>query len=254
VRVAALYDIHGNIGALDAVLADVSHERVDVLVVGGDVAWGPFPGETVDRLMELGGAARFVRGNTDREIVAAFDAGERFDPALDDPDEELAAWAAERLTRRQRDFLASFEPTVALEVAELGRTLFCHATPTSDEEIFTGLTPDAEVEALLGDVEASVVVCGHTHVQSDRRIGATRVVKAGSVGAPNAEEPGAYWTLLGPDVSFRHTRYDLAGVAAAVRASGFPRPGFAEENILTVPPPDEAERRLEQVRLERRRS
>jgi predicted phosphodiesterase len=252
-RVAALYDIHGNMGALDAVLADLRHERVDAVVIGGDVAWGPFPGETIDRLMELGATARFVRGNTDREIVAAFDAGARFDPAADS-EESLAAWCGERLTQRQRDFLAGFEPTVILDVPGLGRTLFCHATPTSDEEIFTSLTPDAEVEALLGDIDAAVVVCGHTHVQSERRIGATRVVKAGSVGVPYAAEPGAYWALLGPDVSFRHTRYDLGAVAAAVRASGFPRPGFVEENILAVEPAGEAERRLEQMRLERRRA
>ncbi len=180
--VAALYDIHGNIAALDAVLADVRLERVDAVVVGGDVAWGPFPAETVERLMGLDGTVRLVRGNCDREMVEAFDAGASAGSVADAAAESVAAWAAERLTRVQRDFLASFEPTATLDVEGLGRTLFCHATPSSDEARFTRLTPAAEVADLLGDVEAGVVVCGHTHMQFERRVGPTRVVNAGSVG------------------------------------------------------------------------
>ncbi len=250
--VAALYDIHGNIAALDAVLADVRLERVDAVVIGGDVAWGPFPAETVERLMGLDGAVRLVRGNCDREMVEAFDAGASAGSVPDATAESVAPWAAERLTRVQRDFLASFEPTATLEVEGLGRTLFCHATPSSDEARFTRLTPAAEVADLLGDVEAGVVVCGHTHMQFERRVGPTRVVNAGSVGFAYETQPGAYWALLGPEVAFRRTSYDLDRAAAAVRASGFPLPRFAEENILTVPSPDEVEREFERLRREGR--
>jgi predicted phosphodiesterase len=251
VIVAALYDIHGNIAALDAVLADVRLERVDAVVVGGDVAWGPFPAETVERLMELGDTARLVRGNCDREMVEAFDTGARAG-SFPDAAESVAPWAAERLTRDQRDFLASFEPTATLDVEGLGRTLFCHATPSSDEARFTRVTPAAEVATLLGDVEAGVVVCGHTHMQFERRVGPTRVVNAGSVGFPYEAQPGAYWALLGPEVAFRRSSYDLDRAAAAVRTSGFPLPRFAEENILTVPSPDEVEQEFERLRLESR--
>jgi len=76
-RVAALCDIHGNLPALEAVLADVAREGVEMIVVGGDVAAGPLPHETIEALMALGDRGRFVRGNADREIVDAYDHGRR---------------------------------------------------------------------------------------------------------------------------------------------------------------------------------
>jgi predicted phosphodiesterase len=76
-RVAALYDIHGNLPALEAVLAEVEYAGIDKFVVGGDVAAGPLPRETIEALMALAPRARFVRGNADREIVESFDEGRK---------------------------------------------------------------------------------------------------------------------------------------------------------------------------------
>jgi predicted phosphodiesterase len=198
-RVAALYDVHGNLPALEAVLADVDRERVDAIVCGGDVAAGPLPAESLELLRER--RAIFVRGNADRE---------------------LRDWPSERLSARQLAFLAGLPLTVSLDVDGLGPVLFCHATPRSDEEIVTRLTPDDELADALDGVAERVVVCGHVHVQYDRRVGDRRVVNAGSVGMPYEGRVGAFWALLGPDVELRASEYDLRAALPRLRATGYP--------------------------------
>ncbi|HSC74117.1 MAG TPA: YfcE family phosphodiesterase [Gaiellaceae bacterium] len=189
-RVAALYDIHGNLAALDAVLAEVD---ADVILVGGDTVMGPLPGETLERLRSLPGDVRFIRGNADREVYED-------EPGL--APHEAFEYARSRLSAEQVEFLRTFPLTVSI-----GRVLFCHATPRNDEEILTKISPEERWREALAGVDADVVVCGHTHVQFDRRIGDIRLVNAGSVGMPYEHEAGAYWALLdGTDVELRHTR------------------------------------------------
>jgi putative phosphoesterase len=222
-RVAALYDVHGNLPALEAVLADVDREGFDAVVLGGDLAGGPMPAETLERALALGDRARFVRGNGDRELVAAFDAPSGEPPErIEDPALRTAAWCAVRLEPRHRDAMAAFEERVVLPIDGLGEVLFCHGSPRADEEILTALTPDAALVEALRGVEVALVVCGHTHAQFDRACGAVRVVNAGSVGMPYEGEPGAFWLALGPEVELRCTVLDLDAMAGAIRATGYP--------------------------------
>ncbi len=220
-RVAALYDIHGNLPALRAVLDDVAGEGVDAIVVGGDVVPGPLPRETIEQLMALGHRARFVRGNGDREVVEAYDSGRTDVGAVEDPAERAAAYAAAQISGMHRDFLAEFAPVVGLEVEGLGSTVFCHGSPRSDTEILTRITPDDRVRRVLSGTTEQVVVCGHTHQQFDRSIDRWRLVNAGSVGMPYEGQPGAYWALLGPAVELRRTEYDLEQALGELRAGGF---------------------------------
>jgi len=199
VRVAALYDVHGNLPALETVLAEVARERVDAIVCGGDVCAGPMPQECLDALRAAGAA--FVRGNADRE---------------------LGEWAAAALDGEGRAFLAGLPLTASLDVDGLGPTLFCHATPRSDEEIVTRLTPDDELAAALEGIDERVVVTGHVHVQVDRAVGDRRFVNAGSVGMPYEGRRGAFWALLGPGVELRCTGYDVEAAVARMRATGYP--------------------------------
>ena len=222
VRVAALYDIHANLPALEAVLGEIDAAEADRIVVGGDAATGAMNAETLDALMALGDRALFVQGNADRWTVEVYDSQESVAPDEEHPGKRAAAWAASQIGRPERDFLASFEPTVELEVDGLGRTLFCHGSPRSDEEAITAVTPDDRLQRLLEGVTAHVVVCGHTHVQFDRRLGEQRVVNAGSVGMPYEGRPGAYWLLLGPHVDLRRTEYDVEAAIELLRASGWP--------------------------------
>jgi predicted phosphodiesterase len=195
-RVAALYDVHGNLPALEAVLAEVPDDAA--VVLGGDVAAGPFPGETVERLRGLGGRVRWLRGNADRELTPGEDGH---------APPELIEWIRERMTVEQIAFLHGLPPTLTLDVDGLGRVLFCHAVPGNDMDVFTEATPEERVAPSFEGVDADLVVVGHTHMQFDRGIAGVRVVNAGSVGMAYEDEPGAYWALLGPAVEHRRTAF-----------------------------------------------
>jgi diadenosine tetraphosphatase ApaH/serine/threonine PP2A family protein phosphatase len=211
-RVAALYDVHGNLPALEAVLAEVGD--ADAIVVGGDVAAGPWPSETLELLLGLGDRVHWLRGNADRELVETDRRG--FAPP------EVLEWVRARLSDEHFAFLAQLPLTQTLDVDDLGSVLFCHATPRDDEELLTRISPDARWRAALEAVGEQLVVCGHTHVQFDRTIGDVRVVNAGSVGMPYEDAPGAYWLRLGPTVEHRRTEYDVEDTAQRIPAAGWP--------------------------------
>ena len=235
-RVAALYDVHGNLPALGAALAAVESADVDAIIVGGDVVLGPMPGESLDRLLALGPRARFIRGNCDRLVVDALDGrlSTRLPPTIREPIE----WAAAQLDRSARDFLAGLSETLVLSVDGLGDVLFCHATPRSDEEIFTVRSPAERLRPMLAGVTQRVVVCGHTHMQFDRTVDGVRLINAGSVGMPFAS-PGAYWLLLGPDAHLARAEYDLERAAERLRRTSYPQietflSPYTEEQALTL--------------------
>ncbi|HLY32668.1 MAG TPA: metallophosphoesterase family protein [Ktedonobacterales bacterium] len=251
-KIAALYDIHGNLPALNAVLGELEDIQPDLIVVGGDIISGPMPEQTLERLLQLDDRTRFIRGNADREVVTAYD-GQPFGQNMAEEVQAVTRWVAGRLPRAQRDFLAALPEQLVLSVEGLGAVLFCHATPRSDEEIFTPITPDDRLAVIFANVEQQFVVCGHTHMQFERRAGALRILNAGSVGMPYADQPGAYWLLLGSEgFEFRRTAYDVAAAAQEVKASGYPQAReFAEENVMTVPTAAEAMAIFERMAEER---
>ena len=219
-RVAALYDVHGNLPALEAVLEEVDRESPDVILIGGDTPAGPFPAECMELLRALGDRAVWIRGNADRE---------------------LHGWPAEQLADEQRAFLKGLDLSVVLDVDELGPVLFCHASPRSDEETITERSPELRLEAAFAGVRQQVVVHGHTHVAYDREWGLYRLICPGSVGMPYAAVPGAYWGMFGPGFEQRHTMYDLQAAAERIRGSAWPQAAeIAAENVLTVPKAEEA--------------
>ena len=233
---------------MEAVVGEVRAAPVDAVVVGGDVAWGPFPRETVDVLRGLG-EAFFVRGNSDREVAAR--AGE--DEGLDRVTAEITAWTADRLSDDDREWLEALPRAVELEVDGLGEVLFCHGSPRSDEEVITPLSPPERLEAALSSVAHRTVVCGHTHMQFRRRVGDGEVVNAGSVGLPYEGRHGAYWALLGPDIDLRRTDYDVEAAARAMAATTCPHVKEAFIDTLLHPPsPHEAARQFERIEATRR--
>jgi putative phosphoesterase len=225
-KLAALYDVHGNVPALEAVLDEVEREGVDRTLFGGDIASGPLPRETVELVRSLENAV-FVRGNAD--VLAS--------PSMS-PDWDVSRrWVEDQLTEEQVDWLASLPFSASID-----DVLYVHATPRDYETIITELTSDERLAELLAEVEEPLVVAGHTHMRLDRRVGPTRFVNPGSVGMAYEPEPGAYWGIVEDgEVEFRHTDYDRERAAERIRATGHPKAAeLADENVLTVPSREEA--------------
>src|SRR6185437_15073609 len=233
-RVAALYDIHGNLPALEAVLTELVGANADRIVIGGDVVPGPMPREVITCLQRLEVPVGFIRGNC--ELAVLDEAAGRPAPVPENFRPPLQ-WTARELSAAERDLLASWPKTLHLHIPPLGEVLFCHATPRDENEIFTRLTPEEHLAPIFADVNAPLVICGHTHMQFDRTIGKTRVVNAGSVGM-SFGRAGADWLLLSDDagIELRHTDYDLHAAAARIRAMNYIQAGeFAEKYILNPP-------------------
>jgi predicted phosphodiesterase len=245
-RIAAPYDVHGNLPALDAVLAELEESGADVILSGGDLLLGPQPSECLERLREAG--AEFIRGNCDRVVASGPGLDESWDAWAD-----RTAWVAERLNEEQLEFVRSWPLLLRFDVDGLGPTLFCHGSPRSDEEIVTAITPPKRLDPILDGVSENVIVGGHTHVQFDRRVGDRRLVNAGSVGLPYEGEAGiACWALLGPDVELRRARYDVQAAVRALEATGYPDEDGAVRGFLLEPSSaEEATAHFESVAAER---
>jgi predicted phosphodiesterase len=226
VLVAALYDVHGNLPALEAVLADPRVAGADLIVSGGDLVAGPTPSACFDLLAGLGSRVVYVRGNADRLVAERV---EGFG----------SAWCADELGEERLAVIATWPLTLNLDVA--GGATFCHATPRSDEEIVTARTPAVELADALEGATHGLVVAGHTHMQVDRfAADGRRFVCAGSVGRPYEGVQGAFWAVLDDDgVELVRTEYDVRGAAKALAASEWPAVAEHVELLLEPPDPDE---------------
>jgi len=215
---AVLYDIHGNLPALEAVLAEVEVMRVDRFLLGGDYGTpSPAPHETLARLRELP-AATWIRGNGERwlreppEIPEVIQVYEEFEGVL--TDEEI-------------DRLYGLPVS-----AELDGILYVHGSPISDVESFGPQRVEGE-ERMLGGVRDRTIVFGHSH-QQFRRSGpdGTDLVNPGSVGLPLDGDARAAWATWDGDFEFRRSDYDVERAAAAYRAMGGEFGEFAANRIL----------------------
>ena len=222
-NVLALYDIHGNVDALEAVLADPRAADADAVVVGGDAVPGPFCRATLARLRSLGGPVHWVRGNGEREVAAAVGGPE---PAPDDWAARTAALTAAELGDEAALPLGEFPLTV-----ELDGVLYCHASPRRDDEMLTRISPPERWTDALGGVAAPLVVAGHTHQQDDRVVGDVRFVNAGSVGLPYEGDGAARWLWVADgEPELRQTTYDSARAGARMLGEG----GWPDERSINA--------------------
>lgn len=233
-RVAVLSDVHGNVPALEAVLADVERADVDLIVFPGDVTWGPEPQETVEIIRALGDRAVCVQGNADRAVLELV-AGTREHTRPRDP------WMPKHHDDEAVEFLRTFAFSVVVDIEGLGPTRFCHGSPRGDTECVTPETSAERFAELSAGIAEMVLVTGHTHLQFDRYVAGRRSVNAGSVGLPyHLGEPGtAYWAVLGPDVDLRQTRYDVEEAVRRTRDTDDPTGEEIIQMLLKPPTPAE---------------
>ena len=232
-RVAALYDIHGNLPALKAVLKEVEKSNISQLVVGGDVILGPMPNECLDILLKVKIPVSFIKGNCETSVLNIIN---------NKPVNNLSKnildnikWTAKKLSQKHIKFLASWPKIITLKVNGLGNILFCHATPKSETENFTRLTPMNKLSTIFNGIKEQVIVCGHTHMQFDLNVGMYRVLNAGSVGMP-FDNRGAYWLIIGQKFDFQCTKYNVSKAANDILKTSYPDAvNFAENNVLNPP-------------------
>ena len=216
---ALLYDIHGSLPALEAVLEDAHSAGADAYLLGGDFgAWGPHPHECIERLRALPHTT-WIRGNGERWIR---------EPPLDRPDVVQTLMSRPSGYGNDEGWLTSLQPQV-----ELDGVLYVHGSPLSDVESFPA-EPDADDERMLNGVRDMTVVFGHSHLQF-RRPGpnGTTLINPGSVGMPLDRDVRAAYALRHDDgeFEFRRVEYDVERAAAAYEALGPEFGSFAAQRI-----------------------
>lgn len=227
--VLALYDIHGNLEALQAVLADPCAAGAGAILVGGDIVPGPFSKECLKLLRHHDLPVHWVRGNGEREVAEAAASGL---DAEQIPSDELArltaAITAATLDHETAAWLGTLPTTV-----ELDGVLYCHASPRRDDEMLTRISPAERWAEVLGGVEQALVIAGHTHQQDDRVVGSVRFVNAGSVGLPYEGDAAARWARVSDGApELRRTAYDGAAAGRRMLEAGWPDRDSIEGGLI----------------------
>lgn len=228
-RIGLISDIHGNLFALEAVLAELDREKLDDLICLGDVAaLGPEPGAVLARLRAL--RCPVVMGNTDAWLLSPPTT------VADEIDRVLTPWCIAQFSDADLAYIRAFPPTIE-QPLDAGRTLLCfHGSPRSYDDVILSTTPDDTLDGVLGDTRAAILVGGHTHLQMLRRHGDTHLINAGSVGLPGVGPAAAQrnrhvrWAEYAIvevegerlDISLRRTPLDIDQMVARARASGMP--------------------------------
>lgn len=236
-RIAFISDIHGNLTALNAVLADIRQTGVDQIVCLGDtISLGAQPLETLHTLRSLN--CTYLMGNHDEAILTperapAFEISENVIPDLH--------WCRNLLKPEDLDFIKTFANTHELTLPNGMRVLAFHGSPHSCTDMILSTTPPEDLERFFAGQTAPVCIGGHTHIQMLRRHGRQNIINSGSVG--NAFEfaytpgnpprliPCAEYAILeqsGPSlkIDLRHVEYDQNALLQAVKESGLPNAGW----------------------------
>jgi putative phosphoesterase len=249
-RLIAFSDVHGNLPALEAVLADIQTQGTpDAIWVLGDLAaFCPWPVETLARLRELPNVA-FLQGNTDRYLIT----GRRPTFPIQSPEDWANAparlaersanflWTVERLSYADYEFLRTLPSRLEMDVPGYGRVVAVHATPADDEAVILPGTPDDQTRPHLSGLDARLLLYGHTHRPMDRIVDGVRLVNDGSVGLPLDGDPRAAYALLEFEggqctVAIRRAAYDVEAVIAELERVEHPGRGWVGQRLREAKP------------------
>jgi putative phosphoesterase len=232
-RTAIISDIHGNLLALDAVLADLDAADSDQIVCLGDVAaFGPQPGGVLARLRTVG--CPVVMGNTDDWLLNPQPHELRDDDSQRVTEVEL--WSAQQLSPADLEQVRTFRPTLELSLGGDTALLCFHGSPQSKTDVILSTTPDAELERMLAGSRATIMAGGHSHTQMLRRIGNVTLLNPGSVGLPHerdlvtdkvrhpawAEYAIVSWENQSLTIQFRRVPFDARALVQVALGSGMP--------------------------------
>lgn len=237
-RIALLADIHGNMAALDAVLADIGKEPIDRFICLGDVAsGGPQPAQVLAKLSELG--AGIVMGNTEHRLTNPINPD-----GLDDHVRklvEIEVWIRATVPASILAPLAAAPMTLAVDLDNGQRLLCCHGSPRSLIERLLAGTPDGDLEPALAGQTFDLLAAGHTHLSMLRHHGRALLLNPGTVGFPIGLGPVASYAILSTDadrvsIEFRRVHYDITPAVEAALESGMPHGEWWVTNWQQVKP------------------
>ncbi len=226
-RIALIGDIHANLPALEAVLADARAAGCAATWNIGDfVGYGPYPDEVVKRVMQENIPS--VIGNYDRKTLRYLVKGVKTRNPLK---RQAFEWALRRLSSESRAYLETLPRQQRLQVEDWS-VLLCHASPESIKEHLGPDTPDERLRELAALAETQIVVFGHSHIPFARQVDETWFINTGSVGRPDDGDPRACYALLelAPGrltVEHRRIQYDVERSVRAIYDAGLPD-AFAE--------------------------
>ena len=223
-NVAILSDIHGNIPALEAVLADLAAFEIDHVIVPGDViGFGPSPRQAAQLVMEKGWSV--IRGNNEffltdyktTRALAEWDDPVQFAPAI---------WLDRQFDRKLKTIIGSWADTLSLYFRDAPPILVCHGTPASPWGTIYSTMTEEEIEKALCHVGAEYVICGHTHLPMDRQSGKWRIFNPGAVGVPlDGLFSASYMMLEGNEEgwtpTFRRVPFDYDALFEQFERSGY---------------------------------
>ena len=227
-QVTIFGDIHGNLPALEAVLADIdAHDLAPLYCLGDLVGYGTFPNEVIDMIRERN--IPTLMGNYDQGVGnSRDDCGCAYTSKVaEELGKRSIAWSNQNTTDENKLYLRQLIDQIPLELGGL-RIRLVHGSPRKINEYLFENRPDASLERLLDMAQADVLVCGHTHIPYHRILPSGRqVVNAGSVGKPKDGNPEACYVVLEANnrdlaVTFRRVPYDIERVAQAIEASDMP--------------------------------
>lgn len=230
-RIAVFSDVHGNVHALRAVLADIDAQKCDAIYCLGDlVGYGAFPNEVIELVRER--RIPTIMGNYDDGV--GFDRDDCGCAYTDDEMQRLGMlslhWTREHVSAENKAFLRGLLPNIRLTSGNK-RLLLVHGSPRRINEYLYEDRREDTLQRIAAASEADVIVSGHTHLPYVRNVGQVMFVNVGSAGKPKDGDPRVAYALLETEpalrVTIRRVSYDVAAAASAVRASGLPE-HFAE--------------------------
>lgn len=236
-KIALLSDIHGNLFALEAALADIAKQNVGRIICLGDVAaFGPQPREVLVRLHELG--CPVVMGNTDEWLL-----NPKPHPYRDEDTDKVTdveMWAAQKLTEADKTFIRTFQPTIRKQLSETVDLLCFHGSPRSNTEAIRSTSTEEELAEAFDGRSAAIMACGHTHTPILRRYQQSIIINPGSVGLPYEFKPNGtdirnspwaeyaiiHMDDLQPSITFHRAAYDVRPLIELAHQCGMPHAGW----------------------------
>jgi putative phosphoesterase len=247
-KIAALYDIHGNYPALKAVSEQLDHLQPDLIVIGGDIVSGPMPLETLQLIDQLSKKFNMmgISGNNDQDVVDAYN-GKQL--SLSEHAQDQIRWVADQLSERQILELKRLSLNVTV-----GDDFFCHAVAKDNTTVFTPHSNVATIKTLFRSVRSPFIICGHTHLQFKLTIGHQQIINAGSIGMPFSDQEGAQWLWIvdNQQFLFKRTRIDKSEAVRLIGSSSYPYvDDFIEQHVKNTMSLSVAYQMLDKMMMDR---